>query len=377
MLIAIAGLVTLGLVVGGFYFGTRTDHANAIGPSGLPGLSGVPGDTDADGTVSPEEKSALDATTKTVEKFQETLFATKGVHSVLVTPAGEKWWQLVTSVAAPTSLSFADAPSDVSWYALTDGEAFSPLSKKISVYQALHLKFTSDQDAIRWVQQRAAAGEGEFAQSFRGDGVVTVTPVWVDPAAEPYEQDLSDAGVGEATVDVAYWSIDFDAHIEALADATVDPEGYRSIWRNLGFADGATWQATSASPDGAWVGPISGFDRGSVDVGEAGGAINTFRSECYEGNKDTGPTCDVAFAAREAIYEVFLQGGGRSVGDPEWRYPGLPSDYDVYFGRSASFQGHIEGRRAYYHPAVPLLAMWVTGGDTLTIYPQFSTTKDG
>lgn len=298
--------------------------------------SGVPGDVDGDGKVSVPEQKALDVTRQSAETLADTVIAQKGGDTLLLTPAGENWWEFITRQAPGLGLAESPHPAGVAWYALTEGRAFEPLSDVNTYYQAVHVSFDDRASATGWVEGLAAEGHGAPAMFTIRDRVVTVTPSWVDAKTEPYpETDTQTLDAIEARLGL--WRIDFSEHAKNRAREAADPVAYEQFWNATGIT--GTWTATSPRPDLAWVGALEGFDAKRVQPNEAVAAVNLSMYECRGARE-----CRSDLGMAEAISHLYLVDAEGASGGEEWLAPAdLPSNLAVSLTLAEAFRGAANG----------------------------------
>lgn len=260
--------------------------------------TGVPGDTDADGKVSKTEQEALDVTAASVEKITSTVGASRGGDTVLLTPSGDNWWGFVTSQAPSAGLAGSPAPEQATWYASTEGRAFNSASDVNAYYQAIHVSFDAESDAVDWVESLAADGYGGATMYAIRGRVVTMTPTWVDPRTEPYP-DVDDKALDSIEAKVALWRIDFTEQALNRAREASDPIAYADFWAATGIT--GTWTATSPRPDVPWVGTLDGFDADAADAQEVASIVNLSTYECTSGRE-----CRSDMGISEAIGDMYV-----------------------------------------------------------------------
>lgn len=366
----IAGLV-LALLVAAACLGGLVGPSNQGSPR-YEGLyldnTAVLGDADGDGRLDEEEKKALERTTKSAAKIRHGLLPTKGVETLLVTPAGDDWWRLVTGLSAQTGTWAIDAPEGgVDWYAYTEGRAFKPADGRSRPYDAIHIVFKSEEAMRGWVQDAARRGlVTEAVVEYRGR-VATIVPSWVVPYDEPYPE-VTEKALAGIEVPIAMWQIDISEQIGLRAEESMLPDVYKKVfYDHLGFArTGATWSATSPAPDAVWRGKVTGFDPDRVDAGAALGELNASYEKCTpRAINDCGGGQGMAEAVNRAWFAQGHEGGG----EPTLAPPYAPEDAQVVISLDNGFRGAVAGTYAFDDSPVGALSMWVTPDKILSIHP--------
>lgn len=346
---------------------------NDPSPIGYPKLyeqnTSVPGDANSDGKVSKQEKADLETTEKSRSRILDEVAAPQGVNTLLVTPSGKGWWQLVTGISAQTSLWTTAPPTGkVRWYAYTEGMAKSVLDGPRRPYDAIHIAF-DDYDAARaWTEEQARLGLGATSTTFIRGSVVTLTAGFVDPTSEGFDPD-PDGELSDIDVRIGMWTIDITGQQKNIAAAAGSPSAYRAFVENLGLGgDGVSWSATSAYPNAIWRGEVSGFNAGALKASDALGMVNASVDICRE-NKD----CRVESAIAEGVNHVWLldaNGGGG--GEQSLRPDRDLSDADLMWVTGAGWRGAISGDLGFVRGPIQRTELWIED-DTMAIRPVLET----
>lgn len=301
--------------------------------------SGVVGDVDGDGEVSSNERKSLDEAVETFETVETSVAASKGGHSLLVTPASQEWWDFVTDRLPGTAMSGSSAPAQALWLAHGEGRTYASASRTHQYYEALHVAFFSPQTAREWVESAAGQGVGVAATFAVRGPVVTVTPTWVDGLREPYPMP-DEATVRRVSTDLAVWRVDFDELGRNRARESADPVGYRAFWKQTGLS--GTWEASSPRPDVAWVGRLDGFNEKQVDALGALAAVNLSTFECGRDRE-----CRTSSGISEATFQFHMaDSSGARVGAEELALVDAPDDMVVGLVLGAPFRGAVNASNA-------------------------------
>lgn len=326
--------------------------------------TGVLGDSDSDGTLSGSERTDLTTVQTATATVSRDVVATKGVSTLLMTPAGDDWWHLVTGLSAQAGLYDLPAPTGVDWYAYTEGRAYHSLSSVDGVYDAVHLVFTDEAALHAWVNSAALRGlTGSSTFQVRGR-VLTIVPVWVDASREPFGA-VDDQALAEVKVPVAIWDFNVSQWVANRASESVLPADYRQFWDHLGFArTGATWSATSAEPNAVWTGPLTGFDATKVDAALAAGILNYSMFHCTSTSD-----CNDEQGLSDAINSVWVAdrfgGAGEDLLIPQL----APPDAEMVINMTSDFRGSITGSTGKNYSPLGTLAMWVTDDGLMSVQP--------
>jgi hypothetical protein len=329
----------------------------------------VPGDLDGDDKISDEERDEVETTTTTAVDLTDDVVGpaiAKASTSMMVTPSGQEWWDLIASQTSYTRLWEMPAPEGVNWYALTWSKRLTSLKGKhdSSFYPAVHIAFPSSADASAWA---ANAGDTETGATMLLDfayreNVVTIAPAGSDLHREPLPKRLGD--VREKTLDSGYWSIDYGRQIEnTLANSpAVWRPAFRKYWQNLGV-DQMRWSAVSRDP-GRWVGKVTGFDLKKVDLEDAIGYVNSTMSA--DGN-----------AQASTIAQMMRVVKGDLNFGPEYMMPQEePDDYDLIWSQKVGVHTFMVTGASTESPQVGYLEQWISG-DVMTVVPRPAQAPSG
>lgn len=322
----------------------------------------VPGDLDGDDKISDAERDEVERTTTTAVNLTDDVVGpqiSKASTSMMVTPAGQEWWDLIASQTSYTRLWEMPAPEGVNWYALTWSKRLTSLRGKTdsSFYPAVHIAFPSSADASAWAATSAEAESGasmllDFA--YRGN-VVTVAPAGSDLYREPLPKRLGD--VRDTVLDSGYWSIDYGRQIEntlANSPAMWRP-AFRKYWHFLGV-DEMRWSAVSRDP-GRWVGKVTGFNLKNVDLEAAIGNVNSTMTK--DGN-----------AQASTIAQMMRVVHGDLNFGPEYMSPQeKPEDYDLIWSQKVGVHTFMATGASAESPEVGYLEQWISG-DVMTVVPR-------
>lgn len=345
--IAIVGIVVIGR-------SALSPQTYAMGE--YPANSGYLGDVDGDGTLSHDEADDLKTTQNAFEVISEAALPqldntagaaapgdeggekTAGTAAFrMVTPGGEEWWPMVTSLTAQLRAWEVPAP-EAEWYAAAELRASQATYKrsgaKKATYPVVLVWFDPDSaDYTGWAAQAAEVEQISFRPIDMGGGLVMLAPSWVDVSKEPLVPMAAPSapaqGVEEydpnggqkvaknlgVDVPVAMWEIDWTEWIDSAARNSAVPSAYREYWRNLGFEvdptkEHTTWSATTADPSLAFRGRVENFHPSKVDVVTASSIFETLpctttnedgaEVPVFEGTGPDGRNCARAFAMRTA-----------------------------------------------------------------------------
>lgn len=316
------------------------------------------GDLDGDDSVSTEEREQAAETEAAATNAVAALAprAGKDVGDLLVTPAGDKWWDLVTSIYPEGELWETGPPADARWYAVTDGASYRSMEQvkgRTLSYRAIHVAFGTAEQAFAWASQAPVGKAVSFL--YRGN-VVTVVPGWVDLKQEPFPDQL--VKLRDLEPEVGFWSIDFAKTTDLDAENAIVKSAYRGFWHHLGF-EKARWSAVTRDP-GRWVGALTGWDADAVDIGTAVGALV---ATADEQSGATGMSAMAMHMVAEAAGSE-VRGG---LGDYDVH---LPEHTDLDLSIDPSWLGAANGTYANPKPPVTLMTYWVID-DVLTISPTF------
>lgn len=359
---AAAGAVMSLLLFGIVWVAMPGDEADDRGAFPLPGplRVTVPGDLDGNDVVTAAETAEATAAERTATKFVQVLSPKKGrdVATLAVTPAGERWWEFVTSQTEKMMLWSAGYPEDALWYSVTWGKRYltDVDGGRIPSYPALHVAFASEQEMFDWVED-IPLEKRSVGFLYRGS-VVTIVPSYLDHYAEPFPRKLRNI-MGEKQT-TGFWSVDYVKQIGFDSQETYWPGPYRTFWEKFGFAD-VTWSAVSRDPR-RWVGTIHGWDAAAVDPGAAYAALTSTMSK--DGDKlNAAPT----------VTSTYFWVPGADVGSAQTnlRPDNAPGDADLILTNTPGFRGlAMEGASVTAGP-VTLWSRWVRD-DVMTVEPWFN-----
>lgn len=323
----------------------------------------VPGDLDGDDKISDEERDEVETTTTTAVNLTDDVVGpaiSKASPSMMVTPPGQKWWDLISSQTSYSRLWEMPAPEGVNWYALTWSKRLSSLKSKhdSSFYPAVHIAFPSSADASAWAANagNTASGASMLLDFAYRDNVVTVAPAGSNLFREPLPKRLAD--VQDTVLDSGYWSIDYGRQIKATL-ANVSAPGwapaFQKYWHNLGV-DQMRWSAVSRDP-GRWVGKVTGFNLKAVDLEDAIGYVNATMGADGSGQAST-------IAQMMRVVKDDLNFG------PEYMMPQEdPADYDLIWSQKVGVHTFMTTGSSTESPQVAYLEQWITG-DVMTVVPR-------
>lgn len=331
------------------------------------GNTAVVGDANADGSLSESEKSDLEVTKATSTLVFDKIAAKRGVNTVVVTPSGGLWWRFISGLSTQTGSWDAPAPERAYWFAYTEGRAYNPGTGTKRPYDALHIAFHSEEDALNWVEKNAAHGTGGNTNNLFRGGMLTLTPSWVSPQDEPF-RDIDDLELGDHEVRIGMWQVDFDEQVSLRADESVLPADYKKVFENLGMGGrDVSWVATSAAPNAIWRGTIDGFEPSKISVENAVGLLNVSYANCDKSRKGT---CANGQGLAEAVnYTYISTSPDKYGGDLTWKPEHAPADYDLVFVMGKGWRGATSGTFAFDQSPVESISMWITNKKILAIQP--------
>lgn len=349
----------------------------------LPPPTGVLGDVDNDGTVSNTEEKQLADTAESAKVTVDQVLPKVKSGSYLLTPPGADWWSLVSSMAPDLDLGADNPPEGAAWYLSSTVEARNSYSYQ-QAYPMVAAQFEDTSSASEYATSLGASGRPVQVLE-RGDGLLVITPSWVDPSTEPFRavEDTvkrSDPAykspltkLDDISPEVGLWQLNIGEFIDQGASSSSNPGQYRKFWRALGFG-GKTgyWQATSAAPDRPWRGAIRGFEKKKVSVDDAVRALNRAR-------KCTNPrpnSCGDVSAMPDSLNYMYLsQAGAPGAGLVDWDGPKPYGDVpDIYVGMAPYALSAMLGHRQLYYPPMQRWS-WSVQGDEMTVLPEFQIAR--
>lgn len=375
--VAIAGVAVLAV----FAITAGTLIASEPDPSELPGYTApspltvtVPGDLDGDNKVTAAEKKEKETAKIVAVDLTNNLLppaAAKDVISMVVTPAGQDWWEFISSMGSMRAYRSFDgaAPKNVNWYAMTWARSVKPIKgTTVKTYAALHVAFPDGDQALTWAGSVTSMGYSAVALR---DNVVTIVPLGLNPYTEPFPQKLNK--ISDVKQTTGYWSIDYAKKIEFEAADTPEPEAYRTFWDEFGFGD-ATWEAASRDP-GRWVGTINGWDGDDANFKRAVDGLVTAGTDGPvsgdgENSGAMSPVVDAFFAMDDGTPEqLFNRGSGVKTAGNRIMTPiePLPEKWDFLLSIGDGFTGSMTATGDMFADA-PLrnTVHWIIG-DAMTI----------
>ena len=322
----------------------------------------IPGDLDGDDKITEEERTEVETTTQTAADLTTSAVGpevAKTASSMLVTPAGQDWWDLVAAQTSYARLWEMPAPEHVNWYALTWSHRTTALASKrdASMYPAVHIAFPTRNDAAMWAASASDTESGATLLldfTYR-DSVVTVAPAGTNLNREPLPKRLGD--IKDETLDSGYWSIDYGRQIrDSLRDApAMWQPAFRKYWENLGLMN-LRWSAVSRDP-GRWVGKATGFNPDKPSLEDAIGYVNATMTR--DGNPQASTIAMMMRVVKDGV--TF----GPDYMDPQEK----PVDPDLIFSQMVGIHTFMVTGSSTQSTKVGYLEQWIKDG-VMTVVPR-------
>lgn len=370
------GAIALGLAlllvigaVASMFVGTPTPPQQSTPPPpvenyGIPELpdegplaAETPSDLDGDGEVTADEKATVKRVSDKATKVAEDLVGDElldDATTIMITPSGQDWWDLVTSQTSYTKLWNMPVPDRVNWYALTwhqwDGKAPGGGHR---MYPVVHLAFPTPQHGAAWMSNTSDA-EVQLQIEFHHRGnVISLAPAGTRLSEAPLPKRLGK--IADETVEAGYWSMRFGEQMLRAAEDSTLPGTYGPFWGEIGLSK-LRWTAVSTHP-GRWVGNAHGFDPKKVNFDGAIAILNMSMSP--DGNP------------RGAVLgkSMHLRFGGESFGATEMTSPEAPEDADIVFSMPISTHALMTTGSDTSLGAIGYLEQWIIDG-VITILPR-------
>lgn len=213
----------------------------------------------------------------------------------LLTPTGDDWWELITSMGPDTQLWDAPTPDNANWYALNTTKAYQPANPKQAMNQTIHIGFNTTTQATTYRDAIAEYAPQNATVIVRGN-IITISPLWVDPYKQPYPKPSAElTAAGKATTPIASWYINYGQTRELLLaenKTTGNANAISVIYRQLGYTDTTHWTGTATSPTGPFTGTIADYKPDTVDMLSAYQAVQgAYIQGCADDNDPN--TCTV------------------------------------------------------------------------------------
>lgn len=298
------------------------------------------------------------------------------VVQTLLTPAGPRWWTMVTSMAPDTHLWEGPTPREAIWFSMTESPTTGDNPYNVHTYTAVHAGFPTEQAAADYIQDIGLdARINTFIRVAMRGTVITLTPNYIDAASEPLPIPRGEDAEALTTLHpkAAAWTINYGNSTAAKAANAYDAKASAAItafYGHLGYTTTAQWNGVAANPDGPWHGHISGYNPDKFDPIAAADDIATTTtlscvsaSDCQQTNSGL---LDIGLA-----YTYAPPGNGdvRFGRNPLYLPTNAPANAVLRFGIDEGYaNGLINGSHATPQPPVQLITGWITPDMTQVIY---------
>lgn len=327
------------------------------------GIVVIPNDSDPTGATPAQTREAVTIADAIVDHINVPSTPENPTTETLLTPAGEDWWDLVTSVGTDSQLWEAPVPTTANWYALNTTKNYKTNDPAHPTTQTIHIAFPTKDDAVDYLNVLGKENV-TTATSVLRDNLLTLTPSWIDPNRQPFP--TLDGNATKATQDVpdiAYWHHNIGETHELHIEENKSPEHRKALtefYTNLGFTDSTTWTLTTTDSTEAWEGIIENYNADGIDIAAAREVIQaTNISECTDTDNGDGTTSSVC--------ETVDFGVSNLTNTTAWATPPPPVDPNAPKPPKGRVPGNGEGTTL-----PPVLA-----DDTLNYLPMTAPIPDG
>lgn len=195
---------------------------------------------------------------------------------VLLAPASEEWWPLVSGMAVELNLGSLDLPSGAAWIGYSINHAPDDFFAG-RAYPAVYLGFATTQQALDFDPR-----ENCSCIEYRRGSISMLTPASFEGSQLELPQ-WTDEKTPVLSVDEATWTWDIGAYRDLIASDAVHPNAVRKHFEVLGLGGDVSWEAVSSSPRGPWTGQLTGFDLDAVDTSLIAEAVDVDDEVVCEG----------------------------------------------------------------------------------------------